>query len=105
MAVDWSIVHLERNTVDDGVVVAHWDVGESETVSGVTHSGQVYGAASFSPNPSDSGFVLFEALTEETVISWVKAYLGVGDVAAAEASVAKQLADSKAFAKSSGVPW
>ena len=34
MAVTWTISTLERNT-DDGVVVAHWQANDSETVGEV----------------------------------------------------------------------
>ena len=30
MAVTWTVVQLERNASDDGVVVAHWRVSDSE---------------------------------------------------------------------------
>jgi len=105
MAVDWSIVQLERNTSDGGVVFVHWNAGESETVSEVLHSGRAYGTVSFTPDASDAGFVAYASLTEETVIGWVKASLGAGEVTAAEARVTKQIADSKAPIQASGVPW
>ena len=105
MAVDWSIVQLERNTSDGGVVTAHWDAGESETVSGVRHSGRRFGAARFTPDPSSEGFIAYASLTEEIVIGWVKASLGSDEVTAVEASIAEQIADSKAPAQASGVPW
>ncbi len=37
MAVTWTISTLERNTSDDGVVVAHWRASDSEVV-GETHT-------------------------------------------------------------------
>jgi hypothetical protein len=33
MAVTWTISTLERNTSDDGVVVAHWRASDSEVVA------------------------------------------------------------------------
>ena len=39
MAVTWTISTLERNT-DDGVVVAHWQANDSETVGEVEHTRQ-----------------------------------------------------------------
>ena len=93
------------NTSDGGVVTAHWNAGESETVSGVLHSGRRFGAARFTPDASDAGFVAYASLTEEIVIGWVKTSLGSSEVTAVEASIAEQIADSKAPAQASGVPW
>ena len=105
MAVTWSIVQLERNTSDGGVVTAHWNAEESETVGEVIHSGRSYGAMSFTPDASDAGFVAYASLTEETVLGWVKTSLGDESVTAAEARVTEQIANSKAPAQVSGVPW
>jgi hypothetical protein len=101
MAVTWTISTLERNT-DDGVVVAHWRASDSETVGEVEHSGSSYGTCGFTPNPDADGYVAYDSLTEETVIGWVKADV---DADAVEASIALQIADSKAPAISTGVPW
>ena len=105
MAVTWTISTLERNT-DDGVVVAHWRASDSEVVGSgddaVTHSGSSYGTCGFTPDPDADGYVAYDSLTEETVIGWVKADV---DADAVEASIAAQIADSKAPAISTGVPW
>lgn len=101
MAVTWTISTLERNT-DDGVVVAHWRASDSETVGEVEHSGSSYGSCGFTPDPDADGYVAYDSLTEETVIEWVKADV---DADAIEASIAAQIADSKAPAISTGVPW
>ena len=101
MAVTWTISTLERNT-DDGVVVAHWRASDSETVGEVEHSGSSYGSCGFTPDPDADGYVAYDSLTEETVIGWVKADV---DADAVEASIAAQIADSKAPAISTGVPW
>ena len=105
MAVTWTISTLERNT-DDGVVVAHWRASDSEVVGSgddaVTHSGSSYGTCGFTPDPDADGYVAYDSLTEETVIGWVKADV---DADAIEASIASQIADSKAPAISTGVPW
>ena len=101
MAVTWTISTLERNT-DDGVVVAHWRASDSETVGEVEHTGSSYGSCGFTPDPDADGYVAYDSLTEETVIGWVKADV---DADAVEASIASQIADSKAPAISTGVPW
>ncbi len=101
MAVTWTISTLERNT-DDGVVVAHWRASDSETVGEVEHTGSSYGTCGFTPDPDADGYVAYDSLTEETVIGWVKADV---DADAIEASIASQIADSKAPAITVGVPW
>ena len=105
MAVTWTISTLERNT-DDGVVVAHWRASDSEVVGSgddaVTHSGSSYGTCGFTPDPDSEGYVAYESLTEEIVIGWVKEEV---DVDAIEASIASQIAESKAPSISVGVPW
>ena len=101
MAVTWTISTLERNT-DDGVVVAHWRASDSETVGEVEHSGSSYGTCGFTPDADADGYVAYADITETQVIGWVKADV---DADAVEASIASQIADSKAPAISTGVPW
>ena len=105
MAANWTILTLERNT-DDGVVVAHWQASDSDTTgtgdNTVIHSGTNYGTVAFNPNPDADGYVAYDSLTEETVVGWVKDKV---DADAVEASIAAQIADSKAPAITTGVPW
>ena len=97
MAVTWTISTLERNT-DDGVVVAHWRASDADG----EHTGSSYGTCGFTPDADTDGYVAYDSLTEETVIGWVKADV---DADAVEASIAAQIADSKAPAITVGVPW
>ena len=97
MAVTWTISTLERNT-DDGVVVAHWRASD---VDG-EHSGSSYGACGFTPDADADGYIAYADITETQVIEWVKADV---DADAVEASIAAQIADSKAPAITAGVPW
>ena len=97
MAVTWTISTLERNT-DDGVVVAHW---RATDVDG-EHSGSSYGTASFTPDADAEGYVAYADLTEEAVVGWVQADV---DAESIEASIASQIAESKAPAISVGTPW
>lgn len=101
MAVTWTISTLERNT-DDGVVVAHWRASDSETVGEVEHSGSSYGTCGFTPDADADGYTAYADITEAQVIGWVKADV---DADAIEASIAAQIADSKAPAITTGVPW
>ena len=101
MAVTWTISTLERNTSDDGVVVAHWRVTD---VDG-DHSGSSYGTCGFTPDAEAEGYTAYDSLTEENVIGWVKGSIGDEAVASVEASIAAQIEESKAPATSAGVPW
>ena len=98
MAVTWTISTLERNTSDDGVVVAHWRASD---VDG-DHSGSSYGTCGFTPDSTAEGYTAYADITEAQAIGWVKADV---DVDAIEESIASQIAESKAPAISTGVPW
>ena len=105
MAVVWTVVQLERDTSNDGVVVAHWRASDSETDSDdVVHTGQSYGTCSFSPDPESESWVDFADITEDMAVGWVKdcAQITVSDI---EASIANQIAESKAPSVVAEVPW
>ncbi len=97
MAVTWTISTLERNT-DDGVVVAHWRASDADG----EHTGSSYGTCGFTPDADADGYTAYADITEAQAIGWVKADV---DADAVEASIAAQIADSKAPAISTGVPW
>ena len=97
MAVTWTISTLERNT-DDGVVVAHWRASDADG----EHSGSSYGTCGFTPDADADGYTAYADITETQAIEWVKADV---DADAVEASIAAQIADSKAPAITVGVPW
>jgi len=101
MAVTWTIATLERNTADDGVVVAHWRASE---VDG-DHSGSSYGTCGFTPNAEAEGYTAYADITEAQAVEWVKASMGEEAVAAMEASIAAQIEESKAPAVAVGTPW
>jgi len=98
MAVTWTISTLERNTSDDGVVVAHWRASDADG----DHSGSSYGTCGFTPDVDAEGFTLYADITEAQAIGWVKADV---DADAIEASIAAQIAESKAPAVATGTPW
>ena len=102
MAVTWTISTLERNTSDDGVVVAHWRASGSEVVGEDTHSGSSYGTCGFTPDSSADGYTAYADITEAQAIGWVQDDV---DTDAIEASIAAQIADSKAPAITAGTPW
>ncbi len=109
MAVTWTISTLERSTSNDGVVVAHWRASDSEeSGSGddvVTYYGSSYGTSSFSPDPESESWVAFADITEEMAIQWCKDSMGEEQVTSLEASIANQIAESKAPSVVAEVPW
>jgi len=105
MAVTWTISTLERNTSDDGVVVAHWRASDSEVVGEDTHTGSSYGTCSFTPDSTAEGFTAYADITETQAIGWVKDSMGEEAVTAVEDSIAAQIAESKAPAVATGTPW
>jgi hypothetical protein len=102
MAVTWTISTLERNSSDDGVIVAHWRASDSEVVGEDTHSGSSYGTCGFTPDSTADGYTAYADITEAQAIGWVKDDV---DADAIEASIAAQIAESKAPAVSVGTPW
>ena len=101
MAVTWTIAQLERNTSDDGVVVAHWRATDSDG----DHSGSSYGTCGFTPDSSADGYTAYADITEAQAIGWVKASMGEEGVTALEDSIAAQIEESKAPAVVAGTPW
>ena len=101
MAVTWTISTLERNTSDDGVVVAHWRASD---VDG-DHTGSSYGTCGFTPDSSADGYTAYADITEAQAIGWVKDSMGEEAVTGVEDSIAAQIADSKAPALAIGTPW
>ena len=105
MAVVWAVSQLERQTSDDGVIVAHWIASDSEVIGEVTHVGNSYGSCSFTPDSSAGDFVAFADLTEAAVVVWVKANIGDSMVSDTETSIANQITISKVPVSAAGVPW
>ena len=101
MAVTWEISTLERNSSDDGVIVAHWRASD---VDG-DHLGSSYGTCSFTPDSSADGYTAYADITEAQAIGWVKDSMGEEAVTAVEDSIAAQIADSKAPSVVAGTPW
>jgi hypothetical protein len=101
MAVTWTISTLERNSSDDGVIVAHWRASD---VDG-DHSGSSYGTCGFTPDSSADGYTAYADITEAQAIGWCKDSMGEEAVTAVEDSIAAQIADSKAPALATGTPW
>ena len=85
----WTISTLERELSDGGVIVAHW---RATAVDG-DFSASSYGTCGFTPDPSASGFVAYDSITEEVALGWCWAD-GV-DKDAIEASLAANIEAQK----------
>ena len=102
MAVVWSITNLEyTNDSDKGVVHAAWSATDTDG----DQSGTVSGMESYTPDPSDSGFVSWDSLDEATVVAWVKSTLGSDEVSAVEAKATAKLTEAKTPSTAWGLAW
>ena len=106
MAIEWKIRNTEyNNNSDKGIIHVSWRCTNSEVVSGVTHSGEVLGGESYTPDPSDSNYIAYESVTEANVIDWVKTTLGTDEVTRIENKVDSQITKSKLPPTKLGCPW
>ena len=105
MALVWSIISTDRETTNNGIMMAHWSASDSEDVGDETYYGNSFGTCSFVPDHTAGSFVAYASLTEADVIAWVKTALGADNIANTEAAVAAQIAESKTPSSVSGVPW
>lgn len=94
----WTIANLERGAADGGVMVAHWRVSAADG----DYTASSYGTCSFEYDATADDFIAFDELTESVVIAWVQEHL---DVVAIEAALDAKIAEQKAPASISGVPW
>ncbi|MEK9917985.1 MAG: hypothetical protein VW496_01205 [Pelagibacteraceae bacterium] len=101
----WRVVSCEYDVTKDGksnvVTAAHWECVDADDDG---CSGRVYGSVGV-PTDDLSNFTVFDDLTEDQVIGWVKAVLGDGEVASIEANVAAQIAKTHTPTQGSGTPW
>jgi hypothetical protein len=102
----WTIAQLERNTSDDGVIVAHWRCSKEETVGtgddAVTYTASSYGTCGFNPDPASPDFVAYEDLTEADVLAWVYELV---DKDATEAALTANIEEQKNPVTETGLPW
>jgi hypothetical protein len=104
--MNWTIAQLERNTTDNGVIVAHWRVTAEETVGTeddtVTYTASSYGTCGFNPDPASPDFVAYADLNEADVLAWV--YESV-DKDATEAALTANIEEQKNPVTETGLPW
>jgi len=105
MAVTWTISTLERNSSDDGVIVAHWRASDVQTEGEYTHSGSSYGTCGFTPDSSADDYTAYADITEAQAIGWVKDSIGEEGVTAIEDAIALQISESIVATVLVGKPW
>jgi len=108
MAVTWNVVSLDATktvgSLSDVVTNVHWTANDSETVSGVVHSGSSYGFVGLAAADSGS-FTPYADITKDNAVAWAKAALGADEVTRIETSIAAQITESKTPTRFTGTPW
>lgn len=95
--MNYTITQLDRNT-SGGVIQAHW----TATKTSGEHTASAYGSCTFIPDPTAEGYVAYDSLTEENVVTWVKANI---DTTTIEGTLDAELAEKTSPTTLSGVPW
>ena len=92
----WGVVQMDAYPEYEGemdvVFTVHWNLTGTETVSGTTYTGYVYGSVGVSLDEGAT-FTPYADLTLAQVVGWVQDALGEEQVASYEANVAQQIAD------------
>lgn len=106
--ITWKINDMKRNTADGGVTTVYW----SCTATDDTHSdcsAVEAGKLRMTPDASADGFIAYDDLVEETVLTWVQNSLDATDETSVNLQtkltekVAAQVA--KKTETASGLPW
>jgi hypothetical protein len=88
----WTIQALDCVPQEDGltdvVVIAHWNVSATDG----TYTSSVYGTQSFTYTPS-SPFTPYADLTQDQVVGWVQAGMGIDAVTALQENLDNQIAN------------
>lgn len=93
----WSVVQMNRLTVDNYVVTVHYNVS---AVDGEYQS-STYGTVSYAQE-SGQNVIPYQDLTEAQVVGWVQTSLGKDTV---EASLESQIELQKNPVVATGTPW
>jgi len=107
MAVTWKVVSYDGTktvgSLSDVLTTLHWTATDTETVSGVEHSGSHYGYVQLA-EPDSASFIALADITTDNLITWLKSALGSDKVTEYETSIAGQISKSKEPVTFSGVP-
>mgnify|MGYP000002752841 CR=1 FL=1 len=105
MALQWTILQLERHTSTGGVFSADWIAEDHEVIEGTIHRGMYQALTSFTPEPDSEGFTPFADLTEADIVTWLKTTLSSDEMTSVEQTIATQISESKAPTTAKGLPW
>jgi hypothetical protein len=92
--ITWNISQLDRQTSDGFVTTAHWQANATDG----DYSASVISTCSW----SGTATIPYADLTKDAVLAWVWESV---DKDAVEDSLLAQIAEQKAPAKATGVPW
>jgi hypothetical protein len=96
LIMNFTIEQLDRNS-DGGVTQVHWIV--SKTSGNYTATN--YGSCEFMPDTTSDGYVEFESLTQDNVISWLQSKLDTADI---ESHLDADLAEQATPSTITGLP-
>ena len=102
MAIEytWTVGQTEYETTSGskGITTLHW---RCTAVDG-EHSLSSYGTTGHTPDPSESGYIGYESVTQANCIAWAQAKV---DKDATEENLKKGIDNLKNPPIMSGVPW
>lgn len=79
MAVTCNVVFLDAiktvGSLSDVVTTVHWTASDSETVSGLVHSGYSYGSVGLAEADSSS-FTAYACVSKDNAVAWAEAAIG-----------------------------
>jgi hypothetical protein len=96
---NWTIVNLERETIDGYVLSASYVVSAKNGRCLAKLSGGIG-----LPRPQTK-LIPFDSLTEPCVVQWIKDALGQDEVNQIEAMLQAQLVDKHSSPRAVGLPW
>lgn len=104
VTVTWSIADMIRDAASGGVKQVRWEcVALADTGETAVEAGKY----DCTPDATADNFILYEDLTESTVVSWVKDSLGADTVSEMEAQRVEKVEAQvvRKTANANGVPW
>ena len=104
----WSVSNLDRELSNGSVNNVHWTLSATRpnpNVSGESYSASLYGSQGFTADPSASGFIPYDQLTEAVCIGWVQDSFGSEAVTAMESGLSDNLDEQENPTEGTGTPW
>lgn len=105
----WEIAKLDRQISSGLITQIHWRLDAVETIDGEEHTASSYGSKGVSGDPSAEGFIDYDSVTKENVLTWLKAAMDADEISQSaselEASLQNQINKKATPVDASGVPW